>query len=311
MIGLPGESAVMDKLMAMRMFVETVEAKGFSAAARKVGVATSSVTRMVDSLEAQLGSVLLNRSTRQISLTEAGAVYYNKARLILDAVADADAQISDQGDEPVGVLRVSVPVEFGRRIIAPHIQKLLSRYPRLEINLTLSDEVIDLFSQGVDLSVRLGAALVNDDVVSRTIGHFERWAVVSPDYLANHGQPTTPAELSSHQCLTFDFANGNSNWLFHRSGESISVPVQGRLKSNNADILRKAAVEGGGITLLADWLVETDVRDGRLIRLFEEYQINPGQVNASINVLFLPNHRMSTRVRVFTDFLEGLVATSH
>ncbi|WP_029529350.1 LysR family transcriptional regulator [Pseudomonas sp. S9] len=298
----------MDKLMAMRMFVETVEAKGFSAAARKVGLATSSVTRMVDSLEADLGSVLLNRSTRQISLTEAGGVYYNSARLILDAVADADAEVADQGDQPVGVLRVCVPVEFGRSVIIPQLHRLLARYPRLEINLTQSDEIIDLFSQRVDLSVRLGAALVNDNVVCRTIGHFQRWAIASPDYLARHSLPIEPADLSQHQCLAFDFGNGKPSWVFEGAEQSISVAVQGRLRSNNAGTLRQAALDGCGIALLADWLVEEDVRAGRLTRLLEDYQVSPGQAQATINVLYLPNHRMSTRVRVFIEFLQQILA---
>lgn len=298
----------MDKLLAMRMLVETVEAKGFSAAARKLEVATSTVTRLIDSLEFELGCVLLNRSTRQISLTDAGAAYYNQARAILEAVADADAQVNDQGDEPVGVLRVSVPVEFGRRVIAPHLHTLLSRYPQLEINLTLSDEIVDLFSQRIDLSVRLGAALVNDDVVSRSIGHFQRWAIASPEYLAEQPPLENPTDLLHHQCLTFDFGNGRQSWVFQCGNEPLNVAVHGRLRSNNADILRKAALEGCGIALLADWLVKADVAEGRLVRLFAAYQVSPGQVSASINVLYLPNHRMSTRVKVFINFLEEILA---
>ncbi|MFP6851227.1 MAG: LysR family transcriptional regulator [Pseudomonas sp.] len=300
----------MDKLLALRSFVETVDAKGFSAAARRLGVATSSVTRMVDALEAELGTVLLNRSTRQISVSEAGAAYYEKACTILAAVAEADAQVADRGDEPVGLLRVSVPVEFGRRIIAPHLGRLLALHPGLEINLTLSDEISELLSERIDVSIRLGSTVRNDDIVSRGIGQFQRWLVASPDYLASNPLPKTPEELQEHQCLRFDYGHAMQDWRFLRDGEAVSVQVSGRLRSNNADMLREAALAGSGIALLADWLVKADVTSGRLTRLLEEYEINPGEVRTSINALYLPNHRGSRRVAAFIDFLEELLLNS-
>lgn len=297
----------MDKLLALRSFVATVEAKGFSAAARRLGVATSSVTRMVDALETELGTVLLNRSTRQISVSEAGAAYYEKACSILDAVAQADAQVADRGDEPVGLLRVSVPVEFGRRIIAPHLGRLLALHPGLDINLTLSDEISELLSERIDVSIRLGSTVLNDDIVSRSIGQFQRWLVASPDYLLAHPLPKTPEELQGHQCLRFDYGSTAQDWTFQREGETVSVRVNGRLRSNNADMLRQAALAGTGIALLADWLVKPDVSSGRLTRLLDAYEVNPGQARTSINALYLPNHRGSRRVGAFIDFLEELL----
>ncbi|MGE8499587.1 MAG: LysR family transcriptional regulator [Pseudomonas sp.] len=297
----------MDKLLALKLFVDTVDAKGFSAAARKAGVATSSVTRLVDALEAELGTVLLNRSTRQISLSEAGAAYYARARAILDAVAEADAQVADRGEEPVGLLRVSVPVEFGRRLIAPHLGRLLARHPGLELNLTLSDDIVDLLGERIDVSIRLGNALHNEDIVSRPIGQFQRWLVVSPDYLATHPLPTVPEDLLQHPCLRFDYGTPQQDWTFQRAGERHSVSVNGRLRSNNADMLREAALSGAGVALLADWLVRADVSSGRLTRLLEDYETNPGQARTSINALYLPNHRGSRRVNAFIDFLEEIL----
>lgn len=297
----------MDKLLALKLFVDTVDAKGFSAAARKAGVATSSVTRLVDALEAELGTVLLNRSTRQISLSEAGAAYYARARAILGAVAEADAQVADRGEEPVGLLRVSVPVEFGRRLIAPHLGRLLARHPGLELNLTLSDDIVDLLGERIDVSIRLGNALHNEDIVSRPIGQFQRWLVVSPDYLAAHPLPTVPEDLLQHPCLRFDYGTPQQDWTFQRAGERHSVSVNGRLRSNNADMLREAALSGAGVALLADWLVRADVSSGRLTRLLEDYEANPGQARTSINALYLPNHRRSRRVNAFIDFLEEIL----
>ncbi|SFL49097.1 LysR family transcriptional regulator [Azotobacter beijerinckii] len=300
----------MDKLLALRMFIETVDASGFSAAARAIGVATSSVTRMVDALETELGTVLLNRSTRQISVTEAGAAYYERGRAILEAVAEADAQVADRGDQPIGLLRVCMPVAFGRCVVAPHLQRLLARHPGLEVDVTLSDEISNLLSERIDVSIRLGSTLHSDDIVSRTIGHFQRWLVVSPDYLRAHPTPLLPIDLLQHECLRFNYGTTRQNWSLRGGGEDLQLEIRGRLKSNNADLLREAALAGAGVALLADWLVGPDVSSGRLIRLLGQYEVNPGQAQTSINALYLPNHRGSTRVSAFIDFLQEVLASA-
>lgn len=298
----------MDKLLALKMFVEAVDAKGFSAAARQLGLATSSVTRMIDSLEAELGAVLLNRSTRQVTVSEAGAAYYLKARRILEDVADADAQISDRGEAPAGHLRISVPVELGRRCIAPHLGTLLARYPKLELDITLSDDIVDLIGERVDLSIRLGSAAPMDGVISRSIGHFKRWVVASPAYLATHGIPQTPMALLDHQCLRFNYGAPQQVWTFVRDEEDIRVPIRGRMKSNNADVLREAALADVGIALLPNWLVDEDINTGRLTKLFEPFQVNPNSASAAISALYLPNHRGSRRVNAFIEFVTQVMA---
>jgi len=298
----------MDKLLAMKMFVESVDAKGFSAAARRLDLAPSSVTRMIDALEAQLGAVLINRSTRQVTVTEAGAHYYDQARKILEDVAQADAQIMDRGDQPVGQLRVCLPVEFGRRLIAPHLGELLARYPQLELDVTLSDNLDSLLSGRFDVAIRLGEAGPSDDLVSRTLGHFSRWVVASPDYLARHGVPEMPSDLARHDCLRFSHTAGRQVWTFVQDDQSQLVGIQGRLKSSNADVLREAALGGAGIALLADWLVEADVASGALTRVLAGYDVNPNQSRSAITALYLPNHRGSKRVNAFIQFLESLLA---
>ncbi|MFK7699800.1 LysR family transcriptional regulator [Pseudomonas caspiana] len=299
----------MDKLLALKMFVESVDAKGFSAAARKLDLATSSVTRMIGALEAELGAVLLNRSTRQVTLTEAGVSYYQKARKILEDVAEADAQIMDRGDEPVGQLRVCVPVEFGRRLIAPHLGRFLARHPHLELDIDLSDELDDLLGGRYDVAIRLGAAAPNDELVCRKVGEFSRWVVASPGYLAEHGRPVEPDDLLQHCCLRFSYAGHRQVWTFVRAGDAQQVEVKGRLKSSNADVLRKAALAGAGVALLADWLVSTDVAKGTLARVLSDYEINPYRASSAINALYLPNHRGSRRVNTFIDFLTELLGT--
>jgi DNA-binding transcriptional LysR family regulator len=298
----------MDKLLALQAFVETVRTGGFSAAGRSLGVATSSVTRLVSSLEAELQSVLLNRSTRQVGVTEAGQGYFERAVAILEALAEADAAVCDAGSQARGRLNVSVPVEFGRRLIAPHLGRLLERHPQLEVNLRLSDDVVDLLGERVDVAVRLGSTLVSDDVVSLGVGEFQRWLVASPVYLARNEPVDAPQALLAHECLRFDYGTASQRWQFTVAGKAQQVAVRGRLQSNNADVLREAALAGQGVALLADWLVRDDVAGGRLLRLLEPYDISPGSASGAINVLYLPNQRGSRRVAAFVEFLRELLA---
>lgn len=297
----------MDKLLAMRMFVETVDAKGFSAAARKLDIATSSVSRMVDALEAELGTVLLNRSTRQVTVSEAGMAYYLSARHILDSVVEADTAIKDSQEEPSGPLRVSVPTAFGRSIIAPHLGRFLARYPRLELDITLTDEIVDLFAERVDLSIRLGSPAPMEEVISRPVGHFKRLVVASSEYLERCGEPQEPEALSSHECLRFNYGAANQVWTFEKDGQQWRIPVQGRTKSNNIEVLQELARSGYGVALLPDWLAYSDVESGLLTQLFHDFTVNPNNASAAISALYLPNHRGSKRVKAFIEFISGIL----
>ncbi|MFJ4156727.1 LysR family transcriptional regulator [Pseudomonas sp. NPDC089752] len=298
----------MDKFLAMKMFTATVDAQGFSAAARKLGIATSSVTRLVDALESALGATLLNRSTRQITLTEAGARYYARARDIFEALDEADASVADRGEEPVGVLRLCLPVEFGRRVIAPHLGMFLARHPAMELDIDMSDRLDDLLDGRYDLSIRLGDPSPSDELVCRPLGRFERWLVASPEYLARHEALQHPAQLLDHACLRFRYGQKALPWRLQRADDTQVLDVRGPLRSANADLLREAALAGTGIALLADWLVREDVAAGHLQRVFSDWQASPGAANDSINALYLPNHRGSRRVQAFIAFCEQLLA---
>jgi len=215
--------------------------------------------------------------------------------------------VTDRGSDAQGRLRVSVPVEFGRRIIAPQLGRLLDRHPGLEISLSLSDQVGDLLSEQIDVSVRLGSSVVSEDIVSKRVGAFQRWVVASPVYLREQATPCHPRDLLEHQCLRFDYAGAHQHWTFQGDEETIQLNVHGRLQSNNADILREAAIAGRGVALVADWLVREDVAAGRLTRVLEQYEVNPGSASSCINALYLPNHRGSSRINVFIDFLEEIL----
>jgi DNA-binding transcriptional LysR family regulator len=299
----------MDKLLALKMFVETVDARGFSAAARQLGVATSSVTRMIDALEAELGTVLLNRSTRQVTISDAGAAYYLRARKILDDLAEADATVTDSPDEPSGPLRVSVPTAFGRRVIAPHLARFMARHPRLELDITLTDTVVDLFADRVDVSIRLGTPAAMDGVVCRPVSQFRRRVVASAHYLAAHGQPQVPQDLGGHDCLRFNFGNPQQAWTFIADSGEVRVPVRGRFKSNNAEVLRELALAGSGVALLPDWLVGQDIESGQLLELFAHMPAHPDNAKGQVSALFLPNHRGSRRVNAFIALIHEILGS--
>lgn len=299
----------MDKFAALSMFVEVAEAGGFSSAARRLNIATSSVTRAVEALEDSLGTVLFNRTTRQVVLSDAGASYYARARRIIEDLAEADASVSDRGEEPSGPLRVSVPVAFGRQCIVPHLSAFLVTYPKLELDIILNDEISDLLSDRIDLAVRLGEPSPAADVVSRTIGHFERYVVASKTYLEANGIPDTPEALSHHQCMRFSYGSEQQVWTFCIAGQCTKIAVTGRLKTNNAEVLRATALDGSGIALLPSWLVDTDIQAGRLTKLFEQYEVNPNNARSSISALYMPNHRGSRRINAFLEFLMNTVAT--
>lgn len=297
----------MDKLLAMKMFVTTVEAKGFSGAARQLGVAPSSVTRMVDRLEAELATVLVNRSTRQVSVSEAGMAYYQRARAILDSVIEADEAVQDDTGEPSGPLRVSLGTTFGRCIIAPHIGNFLQRYPKLHVDITLTDDIVDLFAERVDLSIRLGSASPMEDIISRPIGQFRRKVVASPDYLQQYGQPSQPVGLLQHNCFRFDYGQAPQVWTFNQADNEQRIPVQGRMKSNSIELLREAVLAGQGIGLLPDWLIDEDIKQHRLVPLFGDFMVNPNNSSGFISALYLPNHRGSQRINAFIQFIRSIL----
>ncbi|MET1113808.1 MAG: LysR family transcriptional regulator [Comamonas sp.] len=298
----------MDKLQALRAFMDVAQTGGFSKAAQRQGVATSSVTRLIDGLEASLGVALLTRSTRRVALTDAGAAYLEQVTRLLSDLEEADASISDGGAEAVGPLRVSVPVTFGRLCLGPHIAGFLRAHPRLSLELVLSDTYVDLAAERIDVAVRIGTPENQPQLIVRPLAAHWRHVVASPAYLACHGTPAKPEDLGLHECLRFAYQAGPQRWSFLRAGQVQEVQINGRMAANNADILREAVLGGCGIALLAHWLVEDDLRAGRLQRLFADYAINPQDQQVSIHAAYLPNRRHSRKVHAFVEFLQRQLA---
>ena len=298
----------MDKLQALRAFMDVAQSGGFSKAARRLGVATSSVTRLMDGLEASLGTALLTRTTRQVTLTDAGAAYLEQVERVLSDLDEADASVADTGTEAVGPLRVSMPVTFGRLCLGPHVAGFLRQHPRVSLELVLSDTYVDLASERIDVVVRIGTPASQPQLIVKRLAGHHRFVVASHEYLERCAVPASPAELAGHECLRFAYQTGPQRWSFLRADEVEQVEVNGRLAANSSDVLREAVLGGCGIALLPDWLIEADVQAGRLRRLFEEYDVNPQEQAISVYAAYLPNRRNSRRVHAFLDFLQAHVA---
>ena len=292
----------MDLFAALSAFVAVVEDGGFAKAARREGLATSSVTRQVNALEAHLGTRLLNRSTRSVTLTHAGESYYEQASRILGDLDEANRTVSDAGGPPRGRLRVSLPVAFGRLHVAPVIPEFLRTCPDIELDLTMTDSVVNLVEERLDVAIRIGS-LGSSRLIARKLAPHRRVVCASPDYLGAHGEPTAPADLARHACLTFAYAKGNQRWRFAGPSGPQEVMVKGHLRADNSEMLREAAIGGAGVILMPTWLVGSDIDAGRLCRVLADWDASPGRAGNAIHAVYLPDRRGSKKVRAFIDFL--------
>ena len=292
----------MDLFAALSAFVAVVEDGGFSGAARACGKATSSITRQVNALEAYLGTQLLNRSTRKVTLTSAGEDYYRSASRILGDLEEANRGISEADGAPRGLLRVSLPVAFARLHVAPFISEFMNACPNVEIELVLSDTVVNLVEERVDLAIRIGN-LESSNLVARRIAPHRRIVCASPDYLAEHGEPRAPADLAGHACLGFAYAGGKRSWRFSGPSGEQEVPIRGNLRANNSELLREAAIGGSELILMPTWLVGADIEAGRLRAVLTDWQAGPGDTGGAIHAVYLPNRRGSRKVNAFVEFL--------
>ncbi|MFO1313724.1 MAG: LysR family transcriptional regulator [Burkholderiales bacterium] len=289
----------MDRFQAISTFARVVEAGSFAGAAKRLGVSVSSVSRLVAELEAHLGSRLLNRTTRRISLTEAGRVFHERSVQLLADLEEAEASASEGAAVPRGTLRLSCPVSFGIDHIAPVVADFMRRHPAVKLELELSDRVVDLVDEGFDAAVRIGAVR-GQNLVARRVGTSRLVCCASPGYLATHGEPRTPEDLARHACLLYQYAPQRDTWLFTgKDGEELRMRVSGPAYANNGDFLAALAREGIGIAYEPDFIVGGDVRAKALVPILRGYSKTQG----SINVVYASRRHLSAKVRAFADFL--------
>ena len=294
----------MDLMGAMRLFAKVVDLGSFSAAARELDVNQSSISRNISALEDRLGVTLLNRTTRRLSLTEAGQIYYERATAILAEVEEADQAVLQLGATPRGTLRVIVPVVFGRLHVAPALPSLLAEYPELRVDLTLTDHSLDLLEEGADLSIQLGIPH-STTLIARKLADNPWLICASPDYLKRHGAPRTPDALHAHNCLTRRSSMGPSHqWQFRTaSGALEEIEVSGSLQTNNPEALRATALGGLGLARLSSWTVGKDLASGALVRVLQDYEVVPLDGEGPVYAVTPATRHRSAKLRVFVDHM--------
>jgi DNA-binding transcriptional LysR family regulator len=306
-----------ESLAGIRLFVDVARTESFSETARHLGLAPSSVTRQIDGLEQALGVRLLNRSTRRITLTEAGRLYLEHAQRIVIDVDDARAAVGALQAMPRGTLRVSAPVVFGRMHLGPLVARFLEQFPEVRLDLRLNDQMASFVDDGIDVAVRI-ADLPDSTLIARQLVSLERVICASPAYLEAHGTPAQPSDLTGHHCLTFRYnvfgeiwRAGSRSWQLSEqpcipgAGDAptmVNIDVGGRLQTNNADMLIQAALDGLGIVLLPSWAVCDHVRAGRLVRLLPEHVIGPLDHQPAVYAVYPSARYLSPKIRAFIDF---------
>jgi len=269
----------MDLLTAMTYFCRVVEAGSFSRVATESQVAQSTISKTVTFLEKHLGVKLMSRSTRQLSLTEAGNDYYKQCLQILDNVAEAEALVRQGQFQPSGRLKVSVTAAFGRLLVVPILQAFLDKHPKLEVNLILDDQYTDIVKEGVDIAFRVGP-LADASIVARKIGEGQRVLVASPDYLSRQGTPQTLAELAKHECITYAATNAPETWWFIGPQGNQEVTVSGRFSANNPETICAASASNLGISVVMRWSAQPYLDKGELVTLLPDYQPRAYDIHA-------------------------------
>jgi DNA-binding transcriptional LysR family regulator len=291
---------MLDRLTGLEVFAKVAAIGSLSGAARSLGMSQTMVTKHVAALETRLGTKLFHRTTRRLSITEAGRSYLESTERILVDMEAADAAIAAERVEPRGLLRVNVPVVFGTRQIAPLLAEFANNHPKVTTELGLNDRVVDLAEEGWDMAIRIGK-LRDSSMVARRLAPNRLIVCAAPSYLAKHGTPRTVADLASHNCLGYTLSQQAqaTEWLFGRDGE-IRVQVSGNLRANNGEALRAASLEGLGLARQPTFIVADDLRAGRLVRLpLDQPEIQTSAVHA----IYLPERRPPAKVRAFIDFL--------
>ena len=288
----------MDRLDAMQAFVAVADLQGFAPAARKLGLSPSGVTRLIAALENRLGARLLQRTTRSVTLTDVGARYLERARRILADVEEAEGSAQDERARPSGRLVVSAPHGFGRLHVSPLMSAYLKRYPEVNAELRLSDRMVNLVEDGVDLAVRIGD-LADSSLVARHVGEMRRIVVASPGYLKQHGEPKTPQAIASHQTIQFGAAGTAPDWRFFEQGNEIRIMPTPRFSTNSADAAIRYAVQGGGLTRVLTYQAAEAIKSRKLHIVLAKFE----RPALPIQIVYPTSRLLSAKVRAFIDLV--------
>jgi DNA-binding transcriptional LysR family regulator len=289
----------MDRLTAMGLFVRIVETGSFSAVAREMNMTQPTVSKQLTALERQLKTRLLNRSTRQLSLTEAGSVNFESSKRIIATVNEAEANLGVLQTQLTGTLRINSSIGLGQMYLGPLVLKFQAQHPGLLLDLAYVDRFVDLVEEGIDVAIRIGR-LMDSSLAARRIGTSQRCLIATPAYLKKYGVPETPTDLVHHNCILYAYLSTGNEWFFQGKEGEIRVKVSGNLRANNGEAIKQAVMADLGIAASPDWLVREDLKAGRLQEVLRDFVPAPTEINA----VYPSSRHVSAKVRAFTEFLK-------
>jgi DNA-binding transcriptional LysR family regulator len=291
----------MDRLQSMRIFAKVVEQGSFARAAQALGLSATVVTRHLADLETHLGTRLLNRTTRKLSLTETGQAYLERVRQILVDIDDADAIASSSARKPGGTLRIYCHPGFGQSQLAMLLPLYAQAMPDVVLDVTLADHTVDLVEEGFDVGIFIGLQKFDASMIARRLASSKVVLCASPAYLARRGVPATPSEIAQHDCLNFAFEQLRHHWSVQWENRHVEVPITSRMISNSGAVLRQAAMAGMGIMIRSSFSLEDDLSSGRLVQLLQGHHL--GQL--SVMMVYPSRRLLSAKVRSFVEFMNA------
>jgi len=287
----------MDRLNAMKLYCQIIETGQLSTAADQLNLSKGAVSKQLAKLEAHLGGRLLNRTTRRLTPTEAGIAFYERAKLILESVEEAECVVTGLTAEPRGTLKINAPMSFGASYLGSLLAKYQAKYPQIDINISLHDRQIDMVDEGYDLVLRI-AALEDSSLIVRKLAPCHIEICASPTYLEKHGEPKTPDELKNHQCLLYTYNDSAKFWALQDSaGVTKNFTVNGPLLANNGNLICDAMLNGMGIAILPTFIAGEAIREGKAITILNDWKQKP----SDISLLYPSSKHLSAKVRAFVD----------
>ncbi|QPC42698.1 LysR family transcriptional regulator [Kaustia mangrovi] len=289
----------MDRLTALTVFRHVVELKSFAAAARHMRLSPAAVSKNIGELEAHLGVRLLNRTTRRMSLTEAGTLYYDQIVRVLDELEEADSSLGPLQRRPTGLLRVSAPMTLTLVCLSPALPKFLARHPELSLDLRMDDRRVDIVEEGFDVAIRASDRLEDSSLIARRLMTMPHVVCGAPSYFERSGAPASPESLEDHTCIQFTLSGHVDEWTFEKAGRSVRIPVNGRYRVTSSLAVRDALRAGFGLSLMPLAYVREDIEQGRLQTVLDDWSA----VNLSVYAVYPSRRHVVAKVRAFLDFL--------
>lgn len=292
----------MNNISNIQLFVKVVEEGSFSAVARSMGITPSAVSRQISQLEKELQGRLFQRTTRKQSLTEAGEIYFQHARRLVEDIEMAKLAVNKVIDKPSGNLRISAEADFSLAFIEPILPEFLKQYPEIQVCLIMSSIQEDLVDENLDLAIRMGH-LEDSSLIARKLLESKSVVCASPAYLSKHPKLNHPNDLKSHNCLSFRTRMGANHWRFDTRKKPVDILIKGNLNINNLAFLRKAALNDLGVVMIPTWMIQDDLKQGRLIPILQDCSVIPS--STPINAVFTHKRQLAPKTRAFIDFLSN------